>query len=334
MNAGMWLKALKVIPRIDKAEWDQLDVISRWLISTRAAVLIMTFFSAAIAGIFAWRDGSFHWGRWVLLAIGLIFAHATNNLINDFTDYKRGVDKDNYFRTQYGPQPLEQGLLSVRALLVYVAVTGVIAVAAGMPLVLESGGTGLWLMLAGVVFVLFYTFPLKYIGLGELAVLIIWGPLMIGGGYFVITGNWDWNVVWASLTYALGPTTVLFGKHIDKLKADQSKKIFTMPVILGEKAARYTVLAMIAIQYLTIIALVISGFFTPVMLVVLAGLTVAPYIWKVYRSPKPESCPPDYDPSVWPLWFSATAFLHNRRFGTFLMLGLILEVVMRLWILK
>jgi 1,4-dihydroxy-2-naphthoate octaprenyltransferase len=34
-------------------------------------------------------------------------------------------------------------------------------------------------------FVLFYTWPLKYIGLGEIAVLIVWGPLMIGGGYFV-----------------------------------------------------------------------------------------------------------------------------------------------------
>ena len=175
MNASMWLKALRVIPRIDKAEWDALDIISRWLISTRAAVLIMTFISAALAGIFAWRDGSFHLGRWVLLVIGLIFAHATNNLINDLTDYKRGVDKNNYFRTQYGPQPIQQGLLTIRTLLVYIAVTGLIAVAAGIPLVLQGGSTALWLMIAGVVFVLLYTFPLKYIALGELAVLIVWG---------------------------------------------------------------------------------------------------------------------------------------------------------------
>lgn len=333
MNASMWLKALRVIPRIDKAEWDALDIISRWLISTRAAVLIMTFISAALAGIFAWRDGSFHLGRWVLLVIGLIFAHATNNLINDLTDYKRGVDKDNYFRTQYGPQPLQQGLLTIRTLLVYIAVTGLIAVVAGIPLVLQGGSTALWLMVAGVVFVLFYTFPLKYIGLGELAVLIIWGPLMVGGGYFVISGAWDWNVVWASLPYALGPTTVLFGKHIDKLDADKAKKIHTMPVILGEKAARYTVLGMIAIQYATVIALVISGFFTPVMLLVLGGLTAIPRVWAMYKNPKPESCPPDYDPSIWPLWFSAISFYHNRRYGMFLMVGLILEVVLRLWIL-
>jgi 1,4-dihydroxy-2-naphthoate octaprenyltransferase len=243
------------------------------------------------------------------------------------------VDKNNYFRTQYGPQPLEQGLLTIRSLLVYIAVTGLIAIAAGLPLVIQGGSTALWLMIAGVVFVLFYTFPLKYIGLGEVAVLIIWGPLMIGGGYYVISGAWDWNVVWASLPYALGPTTVLFGKHIDKLAADKAKRIYTMPVILGERVARYTVLGMIALQYLTIIALVITGFFTPVMLIVLAALTAIPRVWAIYKAPKPENRPPEYDPSIWPLWFSAISFFHNRRYGMFLMLGLILEVILRLWIL-
>ena len=112
MNITMWQKALQVIPRISKDEWDQLDVISKWLISTRAAVLIMTFISAAIAGILAYQQDSFNLFLWLLLTIGLIFAHATNNLINDYTDYIKGVDKDNYYRAQYGPQPLEDGLMS------------------------------------------------------------------------------------------------------------------------------------------------------------------------------------------------------------------------------
>jgi 1,4-dihydroxy-2-naphthoate polyprenyltransferase len=140
MNFAMWAKALRVIPRISKEEWEKLDIISRWLISTRAAVLIMTFISAAIAGLLAARAGQFDLLRWVLLAVGLIFAHATNNLINDLTDYTKGVDKDNYFRTQYGPQPVQQGLMTVRQLLLYAGVTGLIALAAGIPLVI-SGGT-------------------------------------------------------------------------------------------------------------------------------------------------------------------------------------------------
>ena len=73
MNFAMWAKALRVIPRINKEEWMQLDVISKWLISTRAAVLIMTFISAAIAGLLAAGAGMFDLGRWLLLAIGLDF---------------------------------------------------------------------------------------------------------------------------------------------------------------------------------------------------------------------------------------------------------------------
>ena len=97
MNVRMWAKALRVIPRLSSDEWNGLDIISRWLIATRSAVLVMTFFSAAIAGLLALRAGQFNLGRWALLALGLVFAHATNNLVNDYTDHKRGVDKNNYF---------------------------------------------------------------------------------------------------------------------------------------------------------------------------------------------------------------------------------------------
>ncbi|HAN69612.1 MAG TPA: prenyltransferase, partial [Halieaceae bacterium] len=76
------------------------------------------------------------------------------------------------------------------------------------------------LFLAGAFFVLFYTWPLKYIGLGEPAVLLVWGPLMVGGTYYIVAGAWSNEVAWLSLVFALGPTTVLFGKHIDKLDAD------------------------------------------------------------------------------------------------------------------
>ncbi len=59
----------------------------------------------------------------------------------------------------------------------------------------------------------------------------------------MITGHWDWNVIIASLPYALGPTTVIFGKHIDKLEQDKAKGIRTLPVLLGETSARYVALA-------------------------------------------------------------------------------------------
>lgn len=328
MNVGMWVKALQVIPKIDKAEWDRLDVISRWLISTRAAVLIMTFISASIAGILAFGAGQFNLLYYLLLVIGLVFAHATNNLLNDLTDYERGVDRNNYFRTQYGPQALESGLMSKREMLTYAAVTGLIALAAGAYLVVVHGWLALALLAAGAFFVLFYTWPLKYIGLGEIAVIIVWGPLMIGGGYFVITGQWDWNVALAGLPYALGPTTVIFGKHIDKLNEDRAKGIHTLPVIIGETAGRYTIMAMMALQYLLVVGLVITGFFTPAMLLVLLALIPSPRVWRMLTKPKPAEPPADAR-AGWPLWFVAAVFYHNRIYGLLFLVGLILDAVLK-----
>jgi 1,4-dihydroxy-2-naphthoate octaprenyltransferase len=131
MNFAMWKKA-EMNPLRSKEEWDKLDLISRWLISTRAAVLIMTFISAALAGLFAWRDGSFSFVPWLALVFGLIMAHASNNIFNDYTDFVRGVDKDNYYRTMYGAQPIASGLMTKRQHLTYFAVTGVLALAAGL----------------------------------------------------------------------------------------------------------------------------------------------------------------------------------------------------------
>ena len=332
MNPTMWLKALRVIPRISKEEWAKLDLISRWLISTRAAVLVMTFLSAAIAGIFAFRAGEFSFGYWILVVIGLILSHATNNLLNDYTDFNRGVDQDNYYRAEYGPQPLVHGLMNKRQLLTYAGVTGLLALACGVMLILLRGGLTPILLGLGIFFVLFYTWPLKYIAMGELAVLIVWGPLMIGGGYFVVTGNWDWNVVIGSLPYALGVTGVIFGKHIDKIDMDKEKKIHTLPVLLGEKFSRYTVLSMLVLQYLFTIYLVITGFFTPMLLFVLLALPQFFQILPMFRSPKPAEKPEDY-PDVWPNYFVAGAFVHNRRFGLIFLLALILDVILVKFIL-
>ncbi|MEW5871349.1 MAG: prenyltransferase [Chloroflexota bacterium] len=332
MNFAMWRKALQVIPHVSKEEWQRLDLVSRWLIATRAAVLIMTFISAAIAGILAFQHGDFDWLRWLLVAVGLVMAHATNNLFNDYTDYVKGVDQDNYYRSQYGPQPLVHGLLSKRQLLTYAALTGLVALAAGLALVYLSGGLTLLLMGLGAFFVLFYTFPLKYIALGEAAVLVVWGPLMIGGGYYVISGAWDWNVVIASLPYALGVTGVIFGKHIDKLEMDRAKRIYTLPVLLGEKVSRYAVLGLLLLQYVSVAYLTVIGFFTPVLLVTFLALRALRRILPIFQQPRPTEKPADF-PEVWPNYFVAAAFYHNRQFGLLFMLGLIADAILKVWVL-
>ena len=328
MNVSMWAKALQTIPHVTKDEWAQLDVVSRFLIASRAGVFIITFISAGLAGLFAFRDGQFDLGRWVLLTLGLLFAHATNNLLNDVTDYKKGVDQDNYYRAQYGPQTLTHGLFTMREILTYAAVSGALALAFGAYLVFTGGATAWILVGLGAFFVLFYTWPLKYIGLGEIAVIIVWGPLMIGGGYYVITGQWNWDVVWAGMPYALGATTVIFGKHIDKFDKDKEKGIHTLPVVIGEKAARYLGVAMMVLQYTFIVYLVVTGFFSPLLLIVFFAYKEFLNAYQVYQHPKPTERPAYYTQESWPLFFVGFAFVHNRRFGLLFLLGLIGDLIL------
>ena len=329
MNFAMWKKALNVIPDVSKEEWDRLDVVSKWLIATRAAVLVMTFISAALAGLFAWRDGSFNFLPWIALVLGLIFAHASNNIFNDFTDFVRGVDKDNYYRNIYGAQPIAKGLMTKRQHLTYFAVTALIALVMGIYLLWNVGFSSTsWVLLGlGAFFLLFYTWPLKGLALGEVAVLIVWGPLMIGGGHYVITQQWNWFVVIASLPYVLGVTTVIFGKHIDKLDMDQAKGIHTLPVVIGEKSSRYTVLAMMILPYVITVYLIAAKFFTPVMLIVLLAIPTFLKYYPVFLKPKPASAP-EGQPG-WPLYFVGYAFYNNRTFGSLFMLGLFVDVLLR-----
>jgi len=336
MNFAMWKKALQVIPAVSKPEWDALDFVSKWLISTRAAVLVMTFISSALAGLFAARDGHFALLPWLALTVGLILAHATNNLFNDYTDFVKGVDKDNYFRTLYGPQPVANGLMTTTQSLLYAGGTGLVALICGLYLIFTNGNDPLiWVLLGlGAFFVLFYTWPLKYIALGEVAVLLVWGPLMIGGGYYVLAGQWDWNVIWASVPYYFGVTTVIFGKHIDKIKVDTEKKIYTLPVILGEKVSRYAVVAMMVLPYLLVLGMIALRYFTPILLIVFLAIPTLRQTLPNFLKPRPETRPEGFPDGQggWPLFFAPLAFGNNRAFGGLFMLGFLLDVAIRIFL--
>ncbi len=323
MNWTMWFQALRTMPTVSEARWQELDIVARWMIASRASVLLMTLSALAIGALLAFRDGYADPLLLFLVVIGTLFAHATNNLVNDLVDHRRGIDRDNYARTQYGVHALEQQLLTPRQFLVYVVITGGIALSAGLLLVWLRGDYTVWLMLSGICFVLFYTWPLKYIGLGEPSVLIVWGPLMIGGSYYVIGGSVPDYVYWVSFCYALGPTAVLFGKHIDKAAADRQKGVYSLPVILGQAWARRCVVGMLLCQYLMLVGLIIAGALHPVTL---CAALVAPVSWatsRVFLRPTPAQRPAAFPAELWPLWYAPHAFNHTRWFSAGFIIALL-----------
>ena len=100
---------------------------------------------------------------------------------------------------------------------------------------------------------------LKELGLGEVAAFVVWGPLMIGGGYYVITGRLSGGAFLASVPYGLGVASILVGKHIDQRAFDTSQDQRTLPVLLGERGARRLNQIAVAAMYLVTIAAIASG---------------------------------------------------------------------------
>jgi 1,4-dihydroxy-2-naphthoate polyprenyltransferase len=334
MRLAMWKKALQVIPSVSSETWKTLDLVSRWLISARAAVIVMTFLSSALAGLFAVRDGGFRFLPWLVMTVALCLGHGSNNLFNDYTDWVRGVDKDNYFRTQYGPQPVAHGLMTTRQLLVFFGVT--LGIVVGLAVVL-CGLDGwdpmiLVLLAVGAAFVLLYTWPLKYLGLGELSVLFVWGPLMIGGGYYALTRQWSPMVLLASAPYALVVTTVIFGKHIDKADADRARRIRTLPVLMGERAARALAVVLLLAPFVIVGVLIGVRYFTPALAVVVLAVPALVKTLPAFFKPRPAEKPEGFPDGQggWPLYFAPIAFVYTRAMGTWFLLGVAGEAALRI----
>jgi len=307
-----------------------MDVVSKWLIITRAAVFTMTATSALIGGLLAAAIADNpNWLNFALAFFGLLIAHAANNMNNDYFDMEGGVDTDDYARVQYAPHPILGGLVSRAKLGGAVFLANALDLAILIVLAMRTGWQTVVFALAGLFISFFYVAPpikLKHRGLGEPGVFLVWGPLMIGGSYFVTAGTLPTAGVWlATIPYGIAVATVLIGKHIDKIVADTAKGIRTLPVILGEKASLQLNVALMVSFYLVVLALVLTGTLGVWLLLVALALPRLRAVLQLYREPKPSEPPEGYP--VWPLWYVSWAFYHNKRAGLLFVAGLLLNVL-------
>jgi 1,4-dihydroxy-2-naphthoate polyprenyltransferase len=308
------------------------DAVSKWLVITRAAVFSMTATSGLIGALLAVGAArltgavEINWLYLVLAVVGLVVAHAANNMINDYFDLEGGVDTDDYVRALYAPHPILSGWVTKRQLGAAILLVNAIDLAIMLFLTAARGPLVIAFALAGLFISVFYVAPpirLKHHGLGEPGVFLVWGPLMVVGTFFVATGQipgWAWI---ASLPYAILVTTVLFGKHIDKIEADKKKGVRTMPVLLGERNARLVAQLLMIAFYPVVLLAAAVGWIGPWVALVVLGIPRLLEVLKVFSVPRPETPPHSY--VGWPLWFVGQAFVHTRRAGALLILGLLLN---------
>lgn len=313
---ALWWGAFTGFYRPGSADISSLDPVSLFLYAARSVILVISAQAAIIAGLLAAGARRFEWGSFVGVLVGFVVAHMISNLSNDYFGFTHGYDTPDSPRMRYTVHPISSGLLDRSTLLTGLALLAVIGLGITGYFIHERGWLAAVFAVAGVSLLLLYDAgpaPLKTIGLGEFAVLIVWGPLMIGGGYAMITGGISVDVMLASLPYGLGVMTILVGKHIDQMDFDSGRNIQTLPVLIGEAAARSLNIAAICAIYAIVAILIASGRLTPFAAVVLLAAPRAVLAIQRMSRPRPAAAPDGY--VGWPLWYHRVCLEHNRLFG-------------------
>src|SRR4051794_14093642 len=138
------------------------DAISKWLVITRAAVFSMTATSGVIGALLAvgamqlTHDVTVNWLYLVLAVVGLVVAHAANNMINDYFDLEGGVDTDDYVRALYAPHPILSGWVTKRQLAAAILVANAIDLAIMLYLTWVRGPLVIAFALGGLFISVFY----------------------------------------------------------------------------------------------------------------------------------------------------------------------------------
>lgn len=209
--------------------------------TTRAPFLTATVIPVVLGAAAAALGGA--WSFWlaVLTLVGAAFIHLALNVANDVFDTMSGADPANTRPTQFsgGSRVIHYGLVSLRGAAVISAAFYLAGIAIGLYLVWLRGWPLFWLGLAGVVISLAYTAPplrLVHRGVGEIAVGLGFGPIMLLGSYYVQAQRFSVEALWLSLPVAILIALVLYVNEIPDRESDAVAGKRTLPVRWSKEA--------------------------------------------------------------------------------------------------
>ena len=248
--------------------------------TTRLPFLSATAVPVLLGIAVAASHSAFIWWTAVLTLIGASFAHLAINVTNDIFDTLSGADDANTTPTQFsgGSRVAIYDLVSVRGLVaVAVALYGV-AAAIGLLLVAITGSaTLLAIGAAGIALGIAYTAPplkLVYRGLGELAVALGFGPIMLLGAYVVQTGRLAWEPLVLSLVPGILVALILFVNEIPDRRSDAATGKRTLAVRFAPLAIRTGYLVAALAAFSVIVSGVAVGLFPWPTLLALAAFPI------------------------------------------------------------
>lgn len=259
------------------------------LIATRLPFLTGTIVPVLVGIAAAGREGHFDLWLALLTLVGAAAVHIGLNVANDIFDALSGADEANVNPTQFsgGSRVIQRGLLSLRQMALIAAVSYGVAIAIGVYLVVKV--ESLELLAIGVIGVLisfFYTAPplrLVHHGLGEVAVAVGFGPLMVLGAYLVQTRTLAVEPFVASIPIAILIALILYVNEIPDRKADAAVGKRTLPVRWSKDTVAAFFLASAISAFATVFIAAVLGVIPRPALVSLVALPLALSVYRGIR---------------------------------------------------
>lgn len=214
-----------------------------WFNNARPVSLPQSMLPALTAVALSAGTGTFSWIAALACILGVMFAHLGMNLLDDWFDYHKGSGEarkkaaSEGFRGRMTKYPyLTSGEATPKQLLMATGVFLAMAAAMGGVVIAVRGLMILWWMLVG--FVIGYSYsggPLKlgFRGLGEMVIFIMFGPLMMTGVYYAITGEVTPKIAWLSASVGLLVTNIVYTHSVLDAVPDRKMGKFTMAHLMG-----------------------------------------------------------------------------------------------------
>lgn len=228
-----------------------LNKIKIWFECARGYSIILTVLALAVAFTCGVKGGGNIW-LGLLCALGIELGHIATNLIDDYFDYKIISSDKNFTNTVQKSKCrlLFDGTISIKALLTAIIIVCILAFLIGATLFLSGRPHVIWLMAIGGAAVLFYQ-KFSLVGLSELVVGIVYGPLLFEGMYYVMTGGFSLEVFFISLINVMFSEQFLFTHTLLDFDGDMISHKKTLVCRIGDKNRCLSVLAgFFAVGYL------------------------------------------------------------------------------------
>jgi len=247
-----------------------------WFLETRPQFLLLSVVLAFLGTCIAWHDGSFHLGHALLAFVGLLLCHISVNVLNDYFDYKSGIDLKTK-RTPFsgGSGFLPAASLEPRNVFWLGLVCFLLAVPIGIYFTLVIGWLLLPLLAIGTVCILLYTPFLTRLRWPEWAPGVGLGALPVLGVYFIQTASYTLPAIVASIPSGILVHNLLLLNEFPDAEADKEASRKTLPITMGKAKASVVYSALTVIVYLWIIGSVAAGLMPPFCLIALLTLPFA-----------------------------------------------------------